>query len=129
MSTEELIALLNALSALWLPLAIVIAAVMFYAPVKKFLGGANRLELGPLAVEKKIEKIAQDARQSLIDTSNLQIVLAESRIVELEHILSLGVLVADEQKDKLRSDLMRIREELDRVRLLRDSLVNENVDN
>ena len=58
----------------------------------------------------------------MIDTSSLQIVLAESRIVELEHIMSLG-MVASDQRSKLQDDLKKIRGELGKIRSLRDELI------
>ena len=125
MSLQQAIDFLKAASPWALPAVILLVAVLFYGPIRAFMKNATRVEFGPLAIE--IKRIAENSRQALLDTSSLQIVLAESRIVELEHILSLG-MVASDQKEKLATDLTRIRGELDRLRLLRQNLLRGNAD-
>jgi hypothetical protein len=83
---------LKALGPFALPIAIVVVALVFYRPLVDWLKGANRVSLGPIELTRDIERIAKAGDKLLDDTTRLQVLLGEARVLESEVFLSYPLL-------------------------------------
>lgn len=82
---EAFIAVIEALSALWAPAAVVVVVLVLLPQIKDLTNSASEISVAGVRF-RRIEEFVETGRQNLIDTSQLQIVMAESRISELETV-------------------------------------------
>jgi hypothetical protein len=116
---ERAIAVVEALSAFWAPAAIVVIVLLLLPQIKELSKSASEISIAGVRF-KRIEEFVETGRQNLIDTSTLQIIMAESRISELETVaVSMAPQHADayrSQADALRTEVEKIRENIDKIR-------------
>lgn len=105
----------NALGALLLPVAILIIAAVFHRPIREWLKSADSVSVGPFELKREIREIADSSRRILKDTSRLQILIAESRAIEVEVFLSYPLLT-DEQRARMQSNLDTLKQEIAHLR-------------
>lgn len=112
---EVLVEWLKALGTLGLPIAIVFVALIFRRPIAVWLESANRVSIGPIELNRDIERIAKASDKILEDTTRLQILLGEARILEAEVFLSYPLL-SETQAEQMRENTKKIQDEIERLR-------------
>ena len=104
--------LITAIGSLLIAIAILSAVLMFRGPLREWLKTANKVSVGPFELERqKIDEIADQSRQLLKDTSKLQLLIAESRAIEVEVFLSYPLL-SDAQRQRMQDDLDMLKLEI-----------------
>lgn len=110
-----LVELAKALGALSLPIAIVVIALVYRRPLTKWLDSANKVSLGPIEITRDLERIAKASDKILKDTTRLQILLGEARVLEAEVFLAYPIL-SDEQAKKMRENTAKLEAEIETLR-------------
>ena len=95
-----LIEWLKAIGALGLPIAIVFVALIFRRSITGWLESDNKVSIGPLELTRDIERIAKTSDKLLKDTTRLQILLGEARVLEAEVFMSYPLL-SEKQADQM----------------------------
>jgi len=90
---------------------------MFRVPIWNWLRTANTVSIGPLELKREISELADASRQLLEDSTKLQLLIAESRVIELEVFLSYPLL-SEEQRRRMEENLDRLNEEINKLRRL-----------
>lgn len=104
----------KALGSFALPIAMLVLALIFYRPLRNWLRSANRVSLGPLELTRDIERIAKAGDKLLEDTTRLQVLLGEARVLETEVFLSYPLL-SEEQAKQMNENTDKIRDVLKRL--------------
>ena len=92
---------LSAIGALLLPISILAVVLVFRRPIIEWLTTAETVSVGPFELKREIREIAAASRQLLKDTSRLQLLIAGSRVIEGDVLLSYPLL-SEEQRVECR---------------------------
>ena len=106
---------MNAVGAIFWPLAIFVVALMFRRPIAEWLRTADRVSVGPFEVKRELSEIAESSRRILRDTSKLQTLIAESRAIEVEVFLSYPLL-SDAQRAEMQKNLLLLKGEIAKLK-------------
>ena len=90
-----------------LPLAIIIVALLYRQAVTEWLKTASEVSIGPF----ELKRLATVGEKILKDTSRLQIMIAEGRVIEAEVFLSYPLLSA-EQAEQMRRNIENLKNEI-----------------
>ena len=116
MRDPKLIAdLISAIGSLLIAVAVLVAVLTFRGPLTEWLKTASKVSVGPFELERKIGEIADQSRQVLKDTSKLQLLIAESRAIEIEVFLSYPLL-SDAQRRPMQDNLDLLKREIENFR-------------
>jgi hypothetical protein len=107
--------LVSAVGSLLIAIAILVVVLTFRGPLVDWLKTASRVSVGPFELERKIGEIADQSRQVLKDTSKLQLLIAESRAIEIEVFLSYPLL-SDTQRRQMQDNLDLLKREIENFR-------------
>ena len=106
---------LSALGAFFWPIVILVIALMFRRAIAEWLRTADRLSVGPFEVKRELSEIAENSKRLLRDTSKLQILIAESRAIEVRVFLSYPLL-SNEQRAEMLKNLEHLEQEIENLR-------------
>jgi hypothetical protein len=98
------------------PLVILVVALIFRQSIKRWLDSTSKVSIGPVELTRDLEKLATASRQVLKDTTKLQILSAESRVIEMEVFLSYPILT-EEQTAVMKQNIEKLREEIRKLEL------------
>jgi hypothetical protein len=111
----EIVAWMQAAGSLLFALAVILALVLFRRPLLSWLMTANSMSLGPIELRRELTEIADKSRQVLSDTSKLQLLIAESRVVEIEISLAFPFVDGD-QRATLEASLKALKQEVEKLK-------------
>jgi hypothetical protein len=98
------------LADLSVPIAIIVVALLYRNVLGEWLKKAAKISIGPI----ELERIADASEKILRDTTTLQIVIAEGRILEAEIFLSYPIL-SDEQTAQMKKNIENLRREIQKL--------------
>jgi len=110
-----IVAWVNAFGTLLLPVIVLVVAFMFRKAIRSWLETANRLAIGPLELTREIRDIADKSRMLLDDTEKLQVLLAESRAIEVKVFLNYPLL-DERQRAEMLENLKKLEDQIKRLR-------------
>ena len=95
------------------PLAALIIALIFHRPLRGLLerlttSDEGRAEIGPIKIE--LGKLAREGQDAIHNLSRLNILMAESRLLELEITeAAFGSVFSDEQHSRMKQHIEELR--------------------
>jgi hypothetical protein len=107
--------LVSAIGSLLIAIAILVVVVTLRGPFTEWLKTASKVTVGPFELEREIGKIADQSKQLLKDTSKLQLLIAESRAIEVEVFLSYPLL-SEDQRRQMQENLDMLKQEIKNFR-------------
>jgi hypothetical protein len=107
--------LVSAAGSLLIAIAVFVVVLTLRGPLTEWLKTASKVTVGPIELEREIEKIADQSKQLLNDTSKLQLLIAESRAIEVEVFLSYPLL-SEDQRGQMQANLDMLKQEIKSLR-------------
>lgn len=117
MSSSEILEWMNALGSLncfW-PLMVLLSLIIFRKPLYKLieqLTGADvkRAKVGPVEIERELGNLAKEGKQAVEIMNRLNILMAESRLLELEITDGMfGSIFSSEQRQQMQKQIDELR--------------------
>ena len=117
MSSTEILEWVNAIGSLvcsW-PVIALLAFVVFRKPLSnlivQFTGeDVKKAKVGPFEIERELGKLAEEGKQAIDNMNRLSVLMAESRLLELEITQSgFGPIFSPEHRQKMQKHIDELR--------------------
>ena len=95
------------------PMAVIIALLILREPIRRVIqrlvqSDSGKAKLGPVEIE--LGKIAEDGRQAVDQLHRLNVLMAETRLLELEITEgNFGPMFSEEQREKMQQQINELR--------------------
>lgn len=117
MSSNEALEWTKAIGALvfsW-PVVLLVALVVFRKPLGKLIDqltgtDLKRAKIGPFEIERELGNLAKEGKQAVETMNRLNVLMAESRLLELEITNSMfGSMFSAEQRQRMEGQINELR--------------------
>ncbi len=117
MPSNEVLEWVKAIGSLvfsW-PIMILVALVIFRKPLHKLIDqltgtDVKRAKVGPVEIERELGNLAKEGKQAVETMNRLNILMAESRLLELEITDSMfGSIFSPEQRQRMKEQIDELR--------------------
>ena len=98
------------------PVILLFALVIFRKPLHKLIDqmtgvDVKRAKVGPVEIERELSNLAREGKQAVETMNRLNILMAESRLLELEITYNMfGPMFSAEQRERMHQQIDELRE-------------------